>query len=335
MDNNNKPHPSSDNTIFHTAKLESSQLNAAKMLSLLPLYKLPVALFRVIYAAMDKLVGLNKIAMDKVTDLTIPISTDLGATNTINLRIYHPSSNIPKKTLVYFHGGGCVIGSINTHDRFCRFLAKHGNMNIISVGYRLAPEHKFPSAICDAIEAWNYINDNHQQLNINPEHIGVGGDSAGAYLACIIGLPSLHTTLPVQVKAKPNFQFLIYPMVDLQGLSESYRCFNKQLLLTRDLMDFFRGHYVNSLDEVTLPLVSPLQAADISQSPSTYLLTLGFDPLRDDGIAYANRLKDAGVNIHHEHYDDCMHGFISITTLSKRAKQACHDIAAALKRFND
>jgi acetyl esterase len=354
MDNVNKPASSLDETLQgkprQAPQLEAKQLMAAKMLSLAPLYKLPVTLFRYVFLAMDRVLGLTKIEMDKVVNLTVPVSTGTplmgtiplnehsasGTSNsTINILSYYPSAKTPQKTLVYFHGGGCVIGSINTHDRFCRYLAKHGKMNIISVGYRLAPEHKFPIPICDAIEAWNYINDNHQQFNINPEHIGVGGDSAGGYLACIIGLNSLQTSLPVKTKVKPAFQFLIYPMVDLQGLTESYQGFNKQLILTRDLMDYFRLHYLNSLDEVTLPLVSPLQAKDISESPKSYILTLGFDPLRDDGIAYAQRLKAAGINTQHQHYDDCMHGFISITKLSARAKEATHNVAMALNRFND
>ena len=207
-------------------------------------------------------------------------------------------------------------------------------MNIISVDYRLSPEYKFPTPIYDAIDAWNYIHDNHKALNIHPKYIGVGGDSAGAYLACLIGLNTLQTQLPVQSKVTPQFQFLLYPMLDLQGLTESYRRFNKQLLLTRDLMDYFRQHYLNSLDEAALPLVSPLLTNDISESPDSYILTLGFDPLRDDGIAYAERLKAAGIATHHEHYADCMHGFISVTALSARAKQATHNVAMASKKFN-
>ncbi|WP_350431902.1 alpha/beta hydrolase [Shewanella sp. H8] len=312
--------------------LEAKQLMAAKLLSLTPLHKLPVTLFRYIFLVMDSVLGLNKIKMDKVINLTVPVS---AGDSTIKIRCYYPSAKILPKTLVYFHGGGCVIGSINTHDSFCRYLAKHGKMNIISVGYRLAPEHKFPTPICDAIDAWNYINDHHQLLNINPDHIGVGGDSAGGYLACILGLNSLQTSLSVQAKVKPAFQFLIYPMLDLQGLTESYRSFNKQLILTRDLMDYFRQHYLHSLDEVNLPLVSLLQAKDISESPKSYILTLGYDPLRDDGIAYAQRLKATGINTQHQHFDDCMHGFISITKLSSHAQQATHNIAMALNSFND
>ena len=324
---------------LQSGQLEAKQLMIAKVLSFMPpLHKLPPKLFRHTFSIMDQMLGLKKIVMYQVVDLNVPVSTHNRGATTIKIRMYYPIKPIEKtslKTLVYFHGGGCVIGSIHTHDRFCRYLAKHGNMNIISVDYRLSPEYKFPTPICDAIDAWNYIHDNHQKLNINPKHIGVGGDSAGAYLACLIGLSTLQTDLPAQSKVKPLFQLLLYPMLDLRGLTESYRRFNKQLLLTRDLMDYFRQHYLNSLDEAALPLVSPLITNDISGSPDSYILTLGFDPLRDDGMAYAERLKAADITTHHEHYADCMHGFISVTALSARAKQATHSVAMALNRFND
>jgi acetyl esterase len=323
---------------LQSEQLEAKQLMIAKVLSFMPpLHKLPPKLFRRTFSMMDRILGLKKIEMYHVVDLNVSVSTHNNGAATIKIRMYYPinpTAQTPLKTLVYFHGGGCVIGSIHTHDRFCRYLAKHGKMNIISVDYRLSPEYKFPSPICDAIDAWNYIHDNYQKLNINPEHIGVGGDSAGAYLACIIGLSTLQKDLPVQSKVKPLFQFLLYPMLDLQGLTESYRNFNKQLLLTRDLMDYFRQHYLNSLDEVALPLVSPLITNNISESPDSYILTLGFDPLRDDGMAYAKRLKMADITTHHEHYEDCMHGFISVTAVSARARQATHNVAMALNKFN-
>ena len=333
MNNVNKP--------LQSHQLEAKQLMAAKLLSMMPpLHKLPLRLFRYLFAMMDRMLGIKKIEMNQVVDLNIPVSTSTDGGTTIKVRTYYPNliypiNKKPQKTLVYFHGGGCVIGSIDTHDRFCRYLAKHSNMNIISVDYRLSPEYKFPTPICDAIEAWNYINDNHEKLNIEAEHIGVGGDSAGAYLASIIGLNSLQTELPVQTKVKPIFQFLLYPMVSLQGITGSYRSFNKHLILTRDLMDYFRQKYLNSLDEVTLPLASPLAATNFSESPETYILTLGYDPLRDDGIAYAEQLKTAAITTHHEHYEDCMHSFISVARLSARARQATYNVAMALSRFND
>jgi acetyl esterase len=321
---------------LQSKQLEKKQLMAAKLLSFMPaLHKLAPKIFRAVFLLLDRLLGLKKIAMYQVVNLPIPVSTHNSGNTSIKIRSYYPTSKKLKKTLVYFHGGGCVIGSINSHDRFCRYLAKYGKMNLISVNYRLSPEYKFPTAICDAIDAWNYINDHTEALNINPKYIGVGGDSAGGYLACIIGLHSLQTQLPVQAKVKPIFQFLIYPIVDMQGLTGSYQKFNKDLMLTRDLMDYFISHYVNTPDEVTLALVSPLQTKNISESPASYILTLGYDPLRDDGIAYAERLSAAGIKTYHEHYDDCMHGFISVTNLSTRAMKATHNLAMALNRFND
>ena len=328
---------------LQSEQLENKQLRVAKLLSFMPpLHKLPPKLFRLLFLMMDRTMGLKKIKLPQVTDFKIPVSTatDIHTKNSsethIDIRAYYPKKNTPpKKTLVYFHGGGCVIGSINTHDHFCRYLAKHGEMNIISVGYRLAPEYKYPTPICDAIEAWNWINEHHKLLNIEPNNIGVGGDSAGGYLACLIGLKSLHKTLPVQANIKPKFQFLLYPMLDLQGLTESYRTFNKNLILTRDLMDYFSGNYLHASDDRSQPLVSPLQTEDISESPDSYILTLGYDPLRDDDIAYAERLKKAQIKTHHEHYSDCMHGFISVTKLSARAQKATYNVAMALNKFNE
>ncbi|MFT5813679.1 MAG: acetyl esterase [Psychroserpens sp.] len=336
MHSTHKQFIQSQSTQLQSKQLEAKQLMAAKLMSfMLPLQKLPPKIFRVLFSFIDRMLGLKKIEMFQVIDLNIPVSTHNSDDTTIKIRTYYPKIEKLKKTLVYFHGGGCVIGSINTHDRFCRYLAKHGNMNIVSVDYRLSPEYKFPTPIYDAIDAWNYINDHTEKLNINSAFIGVGGDSAGGYLACLIALNSLQKKLPVQTKVKPKFQFLIYPMLDLQGLTDSYRSFNKHLILTRDLMDYFSHHYLNAPEEVTLPLVSPLQTKDISESPDSYILTLGYDPLRDDGIAYAERLKAAEIKTYHEHYDDCMHGFISVTKLSARAKQATHSLAMALNSFND
>jgi acetyl esterase len=298
MHSTSKQFIQSQSTQLQSKQLEAKQLMAAKLMSfMLPLQKLPPKIFRALFSFIDRMLGLKKIEMFQVVDLNIPVSTHNSGDTTIKIRTYYPKIEKLKKTLVYFHGGGCVIGSINTHDRFCRYLAKHGNMNIVSVNYRLSPEYKFPTPICDAIDTWNYINDHTEKFNINSAFISVGGDSAGGYLACLIGLNSLQKELPVQTKVKPKFQFLIYPMLDLQGLTDSYRSFNKHLILTRDLMDYFIHHYLNAPEEVTLPLVSPLQKKDISESPDSYILTLGYDPLRDDGIAYAERLKAAEIKI--------------------------------------
>lgn len=330
-----------NNLILESTQLERSQRIAARLLSFMPpLHKLPPKIFRPLFLIMDRIMGIKKEDMHSVVDYLIPTTTnENGRVHKLKIRAYYPKpddstqDSSKQKSMVYFHGGGCVIGSIETHDRFCRYLAKHSNTIIISVDYRLAPEHKFPVPIYDAIDAWNWINHHHKQLNLNPEHIGVGGDSAGGYLACLIGLTSLQEALPVKSNKAPSFQFLLYPMLDLQGLTQSYKKFTKHLILTKALMDYFRGHYLNSSNDYSQPLASPLQADDISMSAKTYLLTLGHDPLRDDGIAYGERLKKQGIQTDHEHYDDCMHAFISVTKLSQRAREATQSVAAALARM--
>jgi acetyl esterase len=347
-----------DRFIKESDKLELSQRLAARSLSLMPaLHKITPKLFRPISLAMERLLGLRKIDLPKVVDYLVPV-TSVQAQPTIQntkikIRVYYPNLESKKntdtdiyeaeannesshqvRTLVYFHGGGCVIGSIETHDHFCRYLAKHSNMNIVSVDYRLAPEYKFPTPICDAIDAWNWINDHHKQLNLSPDHIGVGGDSAGGYLACLIGQIQLQESLPVRTQVLPSFQFLLYPMMNLQSTTESYKKFSNNLILTNKLMDYFIGHYLNSSDEAELPIVSPLKNKNLNNSVNTYILTLGYDPLRDDGIAYAERLKQSGAQVNHEHYPDCMHAFISVAAISRRAREASHSIAMALNKFN-
>ena len=334
-----------ENILLESPKLERHQRFAARLLSFMPpLHMLPPKLFRPLFLMMDRLLGLEKTPMFQVIDYLIPVTTETSNNDSngtkISIRAYYPNDlneseqKISQKTMVYFHGGGCVIGNIETHDRFCRYLAKHSNMVIISVDYRLSPEYKFPTPVCDAIDAWNWINHHHKQLKLNPNTIGVGGDSAGGYLSCVIGQPSLQKELPTTSKYKPHFQFLLYPMLNLQGKTESYQKFDKHLILTNKLMSYFRKHFLNSLSEADLPVVSPLLSKDIESDINTYILTLGFDPLRDDGMAYSKRLKQENANITHEHYADCMHAFISVTSVSKRAKDATHKVANALAKFN-
>lgn len=334
-----------DNILLESPKLEVRQRLAARLLSLMPpLHRLPPKLFRPLFLIMDRLLGLGKTPMFQVVDYLIPVTTETSTNDNngskISIRAYYPNDlnesnqKDSQRTLVYFHGGGCVIGNIETHDRFCRYLAKHSNMTVISVDYRLSPEYKFPTPVCDAIDAWNWINHHHKQLKLNPSFIGVGGDSAGGYLSCVIGQPSLQKELSTVSKYKPNFQFLLYPMLNLQGKTESFKKFSQHLILTNKLMSYFRKHFLNSLSEADLPVVSPLLSTNINCDIDTYILTLGFDPLRDDGIAYSEKLKQENDNVTHEHYADCMHAFISVTSLSSRAKDATHKVANALARFN-
>lgn len=314
--------------------LDKSQRRLATFLGLFPpLHKLPVKVFRQLFFAMDRLFGLPCTALENIVDYSIetaehPVTT---AAHQSKIRVYYPSKTpLEHRTMVYFHGGGCVIGSIETHDRFCRYLAKHANMNIISADYRLAPEFPFPVPIIDAISSWNWVHENHKKLNINPNAIGVGGDSAGAYLACLISLLPEQEVLPVQTRVKPTFQFLLYPIVDQQGKTESYIQSTRNLILTKDLVDYFKSQYVPADQDASQPLISPLQTRHLAHCPNTYLLTVGYDPLRDDGLTFAKQLTQAGCPLQHHHIHDCMHAFISLARISQRAKQASHQVALAL-----
>ena len=312
--------------------LDKRQLMATQLLRFFPtLHKLAPKIFRPLFFIMDRLLGMPYSKLYKVHDHVVPL-TD-GAREKI--RIYYPiEDSTNTSTMVYFHGGGCVIGSIATHDRFCRYLAKQANINIVSVDYRLAPECKFPIPILDALSAWNWVMKHHAALGINPHKVGVGGDSAGGYLACLISLQKEQHALPIHAHHRPAFQFLLYPMLDLQGITPSYRESSDHLILTNHLMDYFKRHYLHDTDDVLQPLISPLQSQHLAQCPHTYLLTLEFDPLRDDGLAFATCLKDYGIPLNHQHFHDCMHGFISVTRISPRARKGCEEMAMALVQLS-
>lgn len=307
--------------------LAKGQRLAGLSLSLLPpFHKLPPKVFRFLFSVLDRLCGLNSIKMKRIDNISIPV--DLKGS--INLRLYEATTG-SKKTMVFFHSGGCVIGGINTHDRFCRHLAHYGECTVISVDYRLAPEYKFPVPITDTIQAWNWILDNHKQLNINTDRIGVGGDSAGGYLSVLLNLTADQQSLPVQVKQQPHFQMVLFPMLDQRGKTESYKAFTKHLILTQGIMHYFTEHYLNSLEEANTPLGSPLLSEHLKDCPKTYLLTVEYDPLRDEGQLFADRLKDEGVDLNHQHFDDCMHSFFSSARFSPRAKRGVLEVCQTLK----
>jgi acetyl esterase len=311
--------------------LDKQQQKLANILSYLPpTHSLPPKMARPIFTLLDRLTGIKKVDVGEVKNINIATH---GDNQSISLRMYYPTKSAAQYThaMMYFHGGGCVIGSIQSHDRLCRYLAQHTNTVIISVGYRLAPEYKFPIPILDAIESWNWLQSHKDELGLSQCEIGAGGDSAGAYLALLLGLPSVQHTLPIQTSCPPEFQYLLYPMVDLQGLTASYRSANDGMLLTNKLMDYFRDHYLVSRQQMSLPLVSPLLIDELSELPKTYLLTVEFDPLKDDGIAFANKLKAQSVAVHHQHFDDCMHSFVSTTRVSQRAQQGVEEISRQLK----
>ncbi|MGR6874040.1 alpha/beta hydrolase [Pseudomonas sp. HK3] len=318
-----------------TKTLDKQQKITANILACMPpLHSLPPKLARPMFTLVDRLLGIPNAPLNNVKNISI--ATHDGRAS-LPLRIYYPNKSLTQNetthAMMFFHGGGGVIGSLNSHDRLCRYLAQFSNVVIISVGYRLAPEHKFPTAIHDAIDAWNWLHNNKQTLAIQNHHIGAGGDSAGAYLATLLSLTQTLNSRPIKVSTPPEFQYLLYPMVDLRGLTPSYLNAHKGMLLTKKLMDYFRKHFLVNLSQSEHAIVSPLLADDLHLLPTTYLLSVEHDPLKDSGIAFAQTLIAQGVSVTHEHFDDCMHSFISTYKVSQRAQQGVNQIAQQLKQL--
>ena len=230
-------------------------------------------------------------------------------------------------TLVFFHGGGFVIGDIDSYDSQCRLLCRDGGVAVLSVEYRLAPEDPFPAAPEDAIAVTAWALDNADRLGGDPDRVAVGGDSAGGNLAAN-ATQALRDHQPVLAA-----QLLIYPVTDFTSERPSHEENGDGLFLTLDDMEWFRSLYVGD-GPVDDPRVSPLLAEDLSGLPPAIVITAELDPLRDDGEAYAEALEEAGVPVTRRRFDSLIHGFFAMGTASKAAERAveevCKELANAL-----
>jgi len=234
--------------------------------------------------------------------------------------------------MLLFHGGGYVIGILDSHDGFCRQMASQARINVIAVDYRLAPECKFPGQLQDSVAVWNWVIDNAQDLGIDPANFGIGGDSAGANIAAVLALQLFAESLPdTTLKTKPAFQFLLYPLVDFRCQSQSYQEHGDGLLLTAPITRFFRDSYLNNSAEAQLVSVSPLLADDLSQAPETIIVTAEYDVLRDEGLAFVDKLQQAGVMLSHLHLPDCTHGFISPARFSPATRRRVTEVCSLLE----
>ena len=249
-----------------------------------------------------------------------------GPGGPLALRLYEPAhaGAGPLPILVYYHGGGWIRGDLDTHDDVCRYLCHHGGCLVASVDYRLAPEHRFPAALDDCDAATRWVAGNAARLGADPARLAVGGDSAGGNIACGVTLRTRERGEPVIA-----FQLLIYPATDLAGESESKRLYSSGYLL--DSMPFYVASYIGPQGDAAAPLASPLCAPDLSGLPPAFVLTAGFDPLRDEGEAYAARLQAAGVRTAHRCHESMIHGFVSITGLIASAEAGLAEAAAALR----
>jgi acetyl esterase len=255
------------------------------------------------------------VSLDEIRDV------DAGG---VPARLYRPAAAAGLGLLVYFHGGGWVLGDLDTHDHVARALAAESGCAILSVDYRLAPEHPFPEGLVDAFTAAGWACRNAEVLGCGGEKVAIGGDSAGANLAAVV---TQSGTLPLR------FQLLVYPVTDVRGGSPSYEAFKQGYGLTEDGMRWFADLYLSggagSLED---PRVSPLLAADeaLAKSPPTLVITAELDPLRDEGEAYAERLRSVGVRAVTTRYDGVFHGFFSFGELLADGRRALAQAAEAL-----
>ena len=259
-----------------------------------------------------------------VRDLTIP-----GPGGPIPARLYRgigTNAGAKLPCLVYYHGGGWVIGDIESHDVVCRRLANDANCAVLSVDYRLAPEHKFPAAYDDAVAAMRFAVDSPEELGIDPDKVAVGGDSAGGNLAAAAAIAARDAGLAL------THQVLIYPATDMGMTLDSYRRVTEGFPLVARTMVWFINHYLNNEAEKHDWRASPLRAATLRGTAPAIVIVAAHDPLADDGLAYAKRLEQEGVRVTSSYFSGQMHGFISMGKMLRAADTALQMIAISLRQ---
>ena len=246
--------------------------------------------------------------------------------DSISLRRYRrrKSKDNNQPALVFYHGGGYVAGSIESHDTVCQHLAADGNCTVISVDYRLAPEHPFPTPVNDGLAAYRHIANNADKFGIDVTRLAVGGDSAGGNLAAVVAQQTKDDTYP------PKLQLLWVPWVDMSRERESCKLFATGFFLERTKMRWFTDHYLADKTARTNPIASPLFGNLEGVAPAVILVG-GFDPLRDEGIEYANKLKEAGIETELKVYETMPHIFINVAGAIENAKVAFDDATRALR----
>jgi|TARA_B100001105_G_scaffold188598_2_gene152989 acetyl esterase/lipase len=257
-----------------------------------------------------------------VEDLEVP-----GPDGPLPVRVYRPDgAAVPAPVVVFFHGGGWVLGSIATHDATCRGLANRTGAVYVSVDYRLAPEHPYPAAPEDCYAATCWVADHAADLGVDPGRLAVAGDSAGGNLAAVVCQMARDRSGPAIA-----FQLLIYPVTDLDF--DRWPSMEENAdgpLLTREGMDWFARHYVGTLPFTGDPYAAPIRAADLSGLPQAHVATAGHDPLRDEGAGYAEALAAAGVTVGYDNFATMIHGFVGFADVVPAAGEARDRIAAAL-----
>jgi acetyl esterase len=260
--------------------------------------------------------------LQAVTDLELP-----GPAGALAARFYEPPGiGIETRPLVvYFHGGGWVIGDLDTHDSACRVIAANAEVTVLSLAYRCAPEDPFPAAVDDALAGFRWAVEQSGRLGVDPARIAVAGDSAGGNLAAAVALLSREDERP------PAMQALAYPVTDVSARHPSRDRFAAGYLLTSGDMDSFEDHYLPAGVDRADPRVSVLRAPDLAGLAPAYVATAGFDPLRDEGEAYATRMREAGVRVALRRHPGLIHSFANMTAISPAAHAAMLELCAAIR----
>lgn len=249
-----------------------------------------------------------------------------GPAGDVPVRLYTPEGRAPFPVLAYFHGGGFVIGGLETHDGTCRELCAEAGCMVVSVDYRLAPEHPFPAAPEDCYAVTRWLAEHGAEIGADPARLAVGGDSAGGNLAAVVSMMARDRGGP-----SLRHQLLVYPVTDHAFDTPSYEENAEGYMLTRDMMRWFWGHYLSDPTHADDPLASPLRAKDLSGLPPATVITAEFDPLRDEGEAFAERLIAAGVKTELTRYDGVFHGFFAMTSFIDKAKRAVEQSGRVLR----
>jgi acetyl esterase len=264
----------------------------------------------------------ERFAVARTEELAIP-----GPAGPIGARLYVPRSSVAQPPLlVFLHGGGWVVCDLDTHDNACRFLARESEALVLSVDYRLAPEHRFPAAVEDSVAAFRFACENAEGLGADPSAVAVGGDSAGGNLAAVVSQLTVADGGP-----SPAFALCVYPVTDLSTKHPSYRLFGDGYVLTEEHMDWYRANYLPDEAAALDPRASPLLAEDLSGLPPTYVATAGFDPLRDEGEEYARRLQEQGVEVALRRHSGLIHGFVNAVGSTRSGRAAMHEAVGALR----
>jgi acetyl esterase len=264
--------------------------------------------------------GQSAVAVAEVRELSVP-----GPGGALPARLYRaPRDRGP--LLVFFHGGGFVVGDLDSHDLPCRVLCQRAGVHVLSVAYRLAPEHPFPAAIDDGVAAYLWAREHAAELGADPERVAVGGDSAGGNLAAVLSILVRDRGLP-----PPVFQLLLYPSVDRANSTASLAEFDDGLFLTRSEVEWYTAHYLGDFCDRHDFRISPLLAPSLAALPPALVVTAGFDPLRDEGEAYAEALEAAGTPAALYRAAGLVHGFINMGAVSPACLAALEHVAGLLR----